>query len=139
MYDIINYVDCSKKQLLEILRLRNLDAIRLWMTNPEVISEEDHFKFVERLRDNKDRLYLAIYRDEALVGTYNITKEKEGIWERGIFANPDTQGKGETQKWEREILVITSQDFVFSITSRAAKAAVGPIRSVQKVELIHDP
>lgn len=98
MYDIVNYVDCSQKQLLEILRLRNLDAIRLWMTNPEVISEDEHFKFVERLKRNKDRLYFAIYRDGTLVGTYNLTKEKEGVWERGIFANPTTQGKGETQK-----------------------------------------
>lgn len=104
MYDIINYVNCSREQLLEILRLRNLDAIRLWMTNPEVISMENHFNFVERLKENNDRLYYAIYRDGTLVGTYNLTKEKEGVWERGIFANPATQGKGETQKWERQIL-----------------------------------
>lgn len=118
MYDIVNYVDCSQKQLLEILRLRNLDAIRLWMTNPEVISEDEHFKFVERLKRNKDRLYFAIYRDGTLVGTYNLTKEKEGVWERGIFANPTTQGKGETQKWEREILKGLSQYGIKALTAK---------------------
>lgn len=128
MYDIINYVDCSKEQLLEILRLRNLDAIRLWMTNPEVISEKDHFNFVERLKRNKDRLYYAIYRDGNLVGTYNLTKEKEGIWERGIFSNPATQGKGETQKWEREIIEGLSQ---YGIKALTAKVKLENPRSIR--------
>lgn len=118
MYDIINYVNCSREQLLEILRLRNLDAIRLWMTNPEVISMENHFNFVERLKENNDRLYFAIYRDGILMGTYNLTKEKEGVWERGIFANPTTQGKGETQKWERQILSRLSQYGIKVLTAK---------------------
>lgn len=128
MYDIVNYVDCSREQLLEILRLRNLDSIRLWMTNPEVISEEDHFKFVERLKGNQDRLYFAIYHDGTLTGTYNLTKEKEGVWERGIFANPDTQGKGETQKWELEILKSLSQ---FGIKTLTAKVKLDNPKSIR--------
>lgn len=118
MYDIINYVDCSREQLQEILRLRNLDVIRLWMTNPEVISEENHFRFVDRLKGNNERLFFAIYRNGYLVGTYNLTKEKVGVWERGIFANPETQGNGETQKWERQILATLPQYGIKSLTAK---------------------
>lgn len=128
MYDVINYVDCSREQLLEILRLRNLDAIRSWMTNPEVISEETHFSFVERLRGNKERFYFAIYRDGILIGTYNLTKEEDGIWERGIFANPATQGKGETQKWERQILAFLSQ---YGIKALRAKVKLDNLKSIR--------
>ena len=117
-YEVINYVDCTREQLLEILRMRNLDAIRLWMTNPEVISEENHFNFVERLKGNTDRHYYAIYRNGILVGTYNLTKEKEGVWERGIFANPVTQGKGETEQWERQILADLPEHDIKTLTAK---------------------
>lgn len=104
MYEVTNYVDCTREQQLEILRLRNLDSIRKWMVNPEIITEENHFKFIEKLKGNKERLYFAIYREGLLVGTYNLTKEEDGVWSRGIFANPETQGKGETAMWEHQIL-----------------------------------
>lgn len=103
-YDVVNYVDCSTEQLLEILELRNRDDVRMWMTHPGIISREDHFAFVERLKGREDRLYYAVYRDGALLGTYNLSQEEEGVWERGIFANPAWQGRGETARWERQIL-----------------------------------
>ena len=103
-YEVINYVDCTKEQNLDILALRNRDDVRSWMVNPEVISEENHFKFVESLKGNPNRLYYAIYKNGVLVGTYNLSNEGEGIWERGIIANPSTQGTGQTEKWERQIL-----------------------------------
>lgn len=117
-YDIINYVDCTRKQHLEILNLRNLDDVRMWMVNPEVIPEENHFQFVERLKENTDRLYFAIYRDDLLVGTYNLTKEKDGVWERGIIANPKTKIKGETAKWEGQILANLPKKGIKAVTAK---------------------
>ena len=103
-YEVINYVDCTREQNLDILALRNRDDVRSWMVNPEVIPEENHFIFVESLKGNPNRLYYAIYKNGMLMGTYNLTNEGEGIWERGIIANPSTQGTGKTEKWERQIL-----------------------------------
>ena len=103
-YQVVNYVDCTREQLLEILQLRNRDDVRQWMTHPEKISQEDHFAFVERLKGREDRLYYAVYAHGELLGTYNLTREEDGVWERGIFANPAWQGKGETACWERQIL-----------------------------------
>ena len=102
-YEIVNYTDCTREQLLEILQLRNRDDVRCWMTHPEMISQEEHFGFVERLKGRQDRLYYAVYREGNLLGTYNLTQEEEGVWERGIYANPAWQGSGETARWEREI------------------------------------
>lgn len=103
-YEVINYVDCTTEQSREILTLRNRDDVRGWMVNPEVISEENHFKFIESLKNNSNRFYYAIYRDGLLVGTYNLTNEGDGVWDRGIIANPSTQGTGQTEIWERQIL-----------------------------------
>ena len=117
-YQVMNYVDCTRDQQMEILRLRNQDAVRRWMVNPETISEENHFRFIETLKDNHDRLYFAIYRRGELVGTYNLTKESEGVWERGIIAAPDTQGSGETEVWERQILADLPEHGIKALTAK---------------------
>ena len=126
-YEVINYVDCTKEQNLDILALRNRDDVRSWMVNPEVIPEENHFKFVESLKGNPNRLYYAIYKNDVLVGTYNLTNEGDGVWERGILANPSTQGTGQTEKWERQMLSSLPSD----IKAVSAKVKQDNLRSIK--------
>ena len=126
-YEVINYVDCTREQNLDILALRNRDDVRSWMVNPEVIQEENHFKFIESLKGNPNRLYYAIYKKGILVGTYNLTNEGEGIWERGIIANPSTQGTGQTEKWERQILSSLPSE----IKAVSAKVKQDNLRSIK--------
>lgn len=126
-YEVINYVDCTREQNLDILALRNRDDVRSWMVNPEVIPEENHFNFVESLKGNPNRLYYAIYKNGMLVGTYNLANEGEGIWERGIIANPSTQGTGQTEKWERQILSSLPSE----IKAVSAKVKQDNLRSIK--------
>lgn len=126
-YEVINYVDCTREQNLDILALRNRDDVRSWMVNPEVISEENHFKFVESLKGNPNRIYYAIYKNGLLVGTYNLTNDGDGVWERGIIANPSTQGTGQTEKWERQIL----NSLPSEIKAVSAKVKQDNVRSVK--------
>ena len=126
-YEVINYVDCTKEQNLDILALRNRDDVRSWMVNPEMITEENHFKFVDSLKSNPNRLYYAIYKNGMLVGTYNLTNEGDGVWERGIIANPYTQGTGQTEKWERQILSSLPSE----IKAVSAKVKQDNVRSIK--------
>lgn len=103
-YQIINYVDCTEAQLKEIFNLRNLPEIRRWMTNTNEINWESHIHFIEFLRSVNDRAYYAIYNNGILVGTYNLTKEYDKTWERGIIISPEFQGTGATLKLEQWIL-----------------------------------
>lgn len=132
-YDIINYVDCTPEQQREILALRNRDDVRKWMVNTEIILEENHFKFVESLKGNLNRLYFAIYKEGRLMGTYNLTNEGNGVWDRGIIANPDMQGTGQTEKWERQILGNLSQ---YAIQAVSAKVKPDNKRSISYHEKI---
>lgn len=132
-YDIINYVDCTPEQQREILALRNRDDVRKWMVNTEIILEESHFKFVESLKGNLNRLYFAIYKEGRLMGTYNLTNEGNGVWDRGIIANPDMQGTGQTEKWERQILGNLSQ---YAIQAVSAKVKPDNKRSISYHEKI---
>ena len=133
MYDIINYTNCTREQHLEILKLRNLDDVRVWMVNPEAIPEKNHFRFVESLKGNPNRFYFAIYKDGLLVGTYNLSKEDEGVWERGIIANPLTQGKGETIKWEKQILAKLSKQGIKAVTAKVKQDNLRSIRYHEKL------
>ena len=126
-FEVINYVDCTKEQNLDILALRNRDDVRSWMVNPELIPEENHFKYVESLKDNPNRLYYAIYKNGVLVGTYNLTNEGDGVWERGIIANPFAQGTGQTEKWERQILSSLPSE----IKAVSAKVKQDNLRSIK--------
>ena len=132
MYDIINYTDCTREQHLEILKLRNLDDVRVWMVNTEVITEDNHFRFVESLKGDPDKLYFAIYRDGALVGTYNLTKEQDGVWERGIVANPKTKGKGETARWEHQILTDLPNHNIKAVSAKVKQDNPRSIRYHEK-------
>lgn len=133
MYKVLNYIDCSIEQHREILRLRNLDIIRKWMVNQETISEDDHLNFVNGLRNRTDRKYYAVYKDNILVGTYNLTQESEGVWERGIIANPIMQGKGETEKWERQILNCLSKEGISIVTAKVKQDNLRSIRYHMKM------
>ncbi len=133
MYKVINYIDCSIEQHREILRLRNLDIIRKWMVNQEIISEDDHLNFVNGLRNRTDRKFFAVYKDDVLVGTYNLTQEYEGVWERGIIANPIIQGKGETEKWERQILNSLSKEGISTVTAKVKQDNLRSIRYHMKM------
>ncbi len=127
-FTVINYTDCSITQQREILALRNLDSIRKWMVNPEIITEENHMRFIESLKNSPVRKYFAIYKDDSLLGTYNLTKEEDGIWERGILANPTYQGSGETAKWERYILTKLPSLGIHAVT---AKVRIDNFRSLR--------
>ena len=126
-YEVINYVDCTKEQNLDILALRNRDDVRSWMVNPDLILEENHFKFVESLKGNPNRLYYAIFNNGVLVGTYNLANEGNGIWDRGIIANPSTQGTGQTEKWEQQILCGLPSE----IKAVSAKVRQDNVRSIK--------
>jgi RimJ/RimL family protein N-acetyltransferase len=125
---VINYVDCTVEQQLDILSLRNRDDVRCWMVNSEVIPEEDHFSFIDSLKGNTDRLYFAVFKNGLLVGTYNLTNEGDGIWDRGIIANPSVQGTGQTEMWERQILSDLSQ---YNIQAVSAKVKQDNLRSIK--------
>ena len=133
MYKMLNYIDCSIEQHREILRLRNHDAVREWMVNQEKISEDDHLNFVNGLRNRTDKKYYAVYKDDVLVGTYNLTQESEGVWERGIIANPKMQGKRETEKWEQQILNSLSKEGISTVTAKVKHDNLRSIRYHMKM------
>lgn len=55
----LNFVNLDKARALEVLKARN--AVREFMLTRRKISEVEHFRFIESLRNNKNNAYFAVY------------------------------------------------------------------------------
>lgn len=140
-YQIINYTDCTEEQHREILNLRNLPEIRQWMSNSAPIEWESHLNFVSALKCDKERMYFAIFKQERLVATYNLTKDNGATWERGIITSPSFQGSGLTLEIENYILDSLPKDEFSIITAKVKLDNLRSIRYHKKcgfVETIRD-
>lgn len=126
-YEIVNYTDCTPEQLREVLALRNRPEIRELMVTGEEISLEDHLAFVERLKGDPDRIYYAVYKEGRLLGTWNLTRGEDGVWDRGLIAAPEFQGSGETVRWDRQLLNALPPE----VKAVSAKVKAGNARSLR--------
>lgn len=86
----LNFVNLSKDCALKVLEARN--AVREFMLTRRIISEAEHFRFIESLRNNKNNAYFAVYEvdlDLSLRGeSPNLPKQStqgESTYENGAF------------------------------------------------------
>ena len=99
-YQFKNYTDCTEEENKQILRWRNDEAIRKWMTNDKLIAAEEHSLFVKRLKNDEERAYFAVFCHDQYIASIYLTDIKDERGERGIYVVPDYQGKGVTQHIE---------------------------------------
>lgn len=87
----VNFTKLNKKELLEILNLRNSYRIRSKMTNSEPISEEDHLRFCYNLDNDSTKLYLKILLDDEFVGVFDIQDidSKKHTYTPGMYFTGD--------------------------------------------------
>ena len=70
----------SDDEKKEVLELRNKKNIRENMTNSEIISLENHFNFINSLKDSSNKKYFAIFSQDELLGSLNFIKNEELSW-----------------------------------------------------------
>lgn len=68
-----NFTKISDDEKHLILEWRNSERIREKMLHKEIISWEDHKRFIERLKDRTDCIYCLIYIDNVPVGVSSVT------------------------------------------------------------------
>lgn len=110
LYRIVNYIDCSLEQKTDIFNLRNDPEMRKWAADPRELSLGEHLDFIEKLKGNNNKYYFAVYKDDVIIGSYNLHRVSGTTWERGIFSSPLVQGKGMTADWESLILSSLPRD-----------------------------
>ncbi len=86
---LINYTQLSEEESLEILTLRNHPHVRKWMFNQDEIPTANHLNFVTNLKENKDKYYFSVFKNNELLGAiyfYSI-KDSPKSCEFGFFSN----------------------------------------------------
>ena len=91
----LNYTELTESESRNVWEVRNRPEIRMFMTNPEPFSYESHLAFVKKLAIDPNKLFLAYFDGETLIGTINFVEIGiDSSAERGLFVNPACQGHG---------------------------------------------
>lgn len=90
-YLLTNFVALSRNDLLEILQWRNHDQVRFNMNHTDLISETNHFAFVESLPQRKDKCYFQVSdKEKNKIGIIYFDKIEDNTAWLGIYANPNS-------------------------------------------------
>ena len=95
--ELCNYINLKEDEKRLVLEMRNHSGVRVWMTNKEIITIKEHYKFLENLEDDKTKQYFLVKKKDIIVGSISFVNLDYGeSTDFGIFVNPyiDYQGAG---------------------------------------------
>lgn len=94
MIRLIPFNELNDIESKMILSWRNHPYIRKWMIHSEVISLEEHLRFIESLPNRSDKHYFLVRDDQENLGVIDLTDITTSCAEIGIYSNPDLHGVG---------------------------------------------
>ena len=72
-YKLVPLVELKRETQLQVLKIRNEEHIREWMYTQDIISINDHFSWIERLKEDQSRICLVIIKDnDQVFGVINL-------------------------------------------------------------------
>jgi len=94
--ELINFIDLTKLEQKLVLSWRNTTNIRRWMYNTNIISFNEHIKFIETLKSTNNRIYFLIKENNIYIGVIDFTNidYKNETCEIGLYTNPYLFGMG---------------------------------------------
>jgi len=95
-YTFKNFIMMNDDEKRMVLKWRNDDSVRRWMYSAKQATEEEHFSYIKTLETREDRWYWLVYREELPVGVLVLALHNrgKGIYEHGIYMNPELYGEG---------------------------------------------
>jgi len=93
-----NFTNISIEEKEMVRECRNDESVRKWMYSDEIISQEEHFNFIENLQNDNKNFYWIAYKDEEFIGVISLNniniKYKNAYL--GIYSNPfcEVKNKG---------------------------------------------
>lgn len=94
--EVINFIKLSNEERKMVLDWRNHENIRKWMYSDDIITEEGHANFVDKLITDTSNFYWIVKNKEGLyLGTvyFNKTDFKNKHAYLGIYSNPYSELK----------------------------------------------
>jgi len=87
---LLNYIDLTVSEKLAVLAMRNHPNIKCWMYNQSDISEQEHFQYIELLKNDFTKQYFLVKKNGTTIGTINFIKidYQTRCAEFGLYASP---------------------------------------------------
>ncbi len=89
-----NFTTLSDDEIVLVHQMRNSDAVRSKMYSQDIITLENHKKWVASLTERNDCLYFLVYADNKAVGVVDFTSIENNACEWGYYLSPDMQNSG---------------------------------------------
>lgn len=86
---LLNYIDLSRDEAMDVLKMRNHPDVRRWMYSQDEISENEHFHFISLLKEDITKKYFLVKYEEEHLGVIYFTHIDKATseCEFGLFAN----------------------------------------------------
>ncbi len=94
--EIFNFIDLNMEEKKKILQWRNNPEVRRWMYRDSPIKPDEHLRFIDTLKNRKDRLYFLVKTKGKPIGVIDLTEidNSKKSANFGIYADPALRGKG---------------------------------------------
>ena len=89
-----NFTTLNEAQKAMILEWRNHPSIRANMYNTDIISQEEHFSFIDTLSNRDDKRYFLAQEGDHDIGVIDFNAITNISTKLGIYANPYLNQKG---------------------------------------------
>jgi UDP-4-amino-4,6-dideoxy-N-acetyl-beta-L-altrosamine N-acetyltransferase len=86
---LIDFVDLSEGESLDVLKMRNHSKVRKWMYSQTEIAMIEHFQFIQNLIADKSNQYFLVKQDQKNIGViyFNHIDPTNDSAFFGIYAN----------------------------------------------------
>ncbi len=85
LYVFKNFTELDEQASEEILKGRNDEYVRRWMSSNRLITLDEHQRFMASLKGKTNRIYLRVERAGYFVGVYSITDIENGVGVGGFW------------------------------------------------------
>lgn len=110
---LVDITTLNKIDALKVLSIRNEPGVRNNMYTNHVISEAEHFAWIERLKHSTDTKFFAVVKDHEIVGGASISGinhlHKRADW--AFYLSESVQGKGVGSALETMFVTMAFDDF----------------------------
>jgi len=131
IYRLIPLVNLDREAQLQVLKIRNEEHIRQWMFTGNIISKDDHFAWIEKLKNDQSQIYLVIVDENTCpFGAVNLKKidKINGTVELGFYK---TQGHDEKGLMTKSLYKIIDYSFnVLGLKKIYSEVLEGNIKSI---------
>ncbi|NCD13503.1 MAG: UDP-4-amino-4,6-dideoxy-N-acetyl-beta-L-altrosamine N-acetyltransferase [Epsilonproteobacteria bacterium] len=91
---LCDFTTLNESQKEMILTWRNHENVKTFMYNAQIISQEEHLRFIESLKTSHDKRYFLVYHEEEAIGVIDFTHITPQRATIGLYANPTLSRKG---------------------------------------------